>query len=40
LLIPDILESYEGSPFLLADAENFLDSSERVEHQGEHLKLC
>ncbi|ANM69828.1 histidine-tRNA ligase [Arabidopsis thaliana] len=35
----DILESYEGSPFLLADAENFLDSSERVEHQGDHERL-
>ncbi|XP_010490905.1 PREDICTED: uncharacterized protein LOC104768600 [Camelina sativa] len=35
----EILESYDGSPFLLADAENFLDSSERVEHQGDHERL-
>ncbi|XP_010423626.1 PREDICTED: uncharacterized protein LOC104708711 isoform X1 [Camelina sativa] len=35
----EILESYDGSPFLLADAENFLDSSERVEHQGDYERL-
>lgn len=40
LLILDIPESYDKSQFLLADVENFLNSTERVEHQGEHSKLC
>ncbi|KAG7549429.1 hypothetical protein ISN45_Aa06g003240 [Arabidopsis thaliana x Arabidopsis arenosa] len=35
----EILESYDRSPFLLADAENFLDSSERVEPQGDRKRL-
>jgi uncharacterized protein (TIGR01589 family) len=36
----EILESYDKSPFLLTDAENFLDSSERVEHpQGDQERL-
>uniref|UniRef100_A0A1J3FMA8 Uncharacterized protein n=2 Tax=Noccaea caerulescens TaxID=107243 RepID=A0A1J3FMA8_NOCCA len=36
----EILESYDKSPFLLADAENFLDCSERAEqHQGDHERL-
>ncbi|XP_006288158.2 uncharacterized protein LOC17882699 [Capsella rubella] len=35
----DILERYDGSPFLLNDAENFLDSSEKVDHQGDHERL-
>lgn len=35
----DILESYPRSPFLVTDSENFLDSRERGEHQGDNKRL-
>lgn len=35
----DILESYPRSPFLATDTENFLDSRERGEHQGDNKRL-
>ncbi|KAL1201489.1 hypothetical protein V5N11_002691 [Cardamine amara subsp. amara] len=35
----DMPESYNKLQFLVADVENFLDSSERVEHQGDHERL-
>jgi len=34
-LISEILESYDRSPFLVPNAENFLDSRDRGEYQGE-----
>lgn len=35
----DILESYPRSPFLATDSENFLDSRDRGEHQGDNRRL-
>ncbi|XP_010481811.1 PREDICTED: uncharacterized protein LOC104760536 [Camelina sativa] len=35
----DILESYDRSPFLVPNAENFLDSRERGEYQGDNKRL-
>ncbi|XP_057983797.1 uncharacterized protein LOC131168416 isoform X2 [Malania oleifera] len=35
----DILESYSRSPFLASDTDNFLDSRERGEHQGDSKRL-
>ncbi|XP_010558133.1 PREDICTED: uncharacterized protein LOC104826888 [Tarenaya hassleriana] len=35
----DILESYDRSPFLVNDNENFLDSRERGEYQGDNKRL-
>lgn len=35
MLASEILESYDRSPFLARDAENFLDSRDRAEYQGE-----
>ncbi|WZZ29701.1 hypothetical protein YC2023_013102 [Brassica napus] len=34
----EILESYDKSPFLVPDAENFLDSCDRGEYQGENIE--
>ncbi|KAF8085767.1 hypothetical protein N665_0648s0018 [Sinapis alba] len=35
----EILESYDKSPFLVPDAENFLDSCDRAEYQGDNKRL-
>ncbi|KAH0881202.1 hypothetical protein HID58_068596 [Brassica napus] len=35
----EILESYDKSPFLAPDAENFLDSCDRGEYQGDNKRL-
>uniref|UniRef100_A0A1J3ESU5 Uncharacterized protein n=1 Tax=Noccaea caerulescens TaxID=107243 RepID=A0A1J3ESU5_NOCCA len=35
----EILESYDRSPFLARDAENFLDSRDRGEYQGDNKRL-
>ncbi|VVA97087.1 unnamed protein product [Arabis nemorensis] len=35
----EILESYDRSPFLVPDAENFLDSRDRGEYQGDNKRL-
>ena len=35
----EILESYDKSPFLVPDAENFLDSCDRGEYQGDNKRL-
>ncbi|KAJ0263718.1 Histidine-tRNA ligase [Hirschfeldia incana] len=35
----DILESYDKSPFLVPDSENFLDSCDRGEYQGDNKRL-
>ncbi|CAH2054239.1 unnamed protein product [Thlaspi arvense] len=34
-----ILESYDKSPFLAPEAENFLDSCDRGEYQGDNKRL-
>jgi hypothetical protein len=38
-LISEILESYDRSPFLVPNAENFLDSRDRGEYQGDNKRL-
>ncbi|KAF8085909.1 hypothetical protein N665_0642s0005 [Sinapis alba] len=35
----EILESYDKSPFLVPDSENFLDSCDRGEYQGDNKRL-
>ncbi|CAH8356368.1 unnamed protein product [Eruca vesicaria subsp. sativa] len=35
----EILESYDKSPFLVPDGENFLDSCDRGEYQGDNKRL-
>ncbi|CAN8259865.1 unnamed protein product [Cochlearia groenlandica] len=35
----EILESYEKSPFLVPEADNFLDSHDRGEYQGDNKRL-